>query len=145
MDHVTPEKRSLIMAAVQSKNTKPEMLVRRLLHRLGYRFRLHRNDLPGTPDLVFPGRRSAIFVHGCFWHGHGCQRARLPSSNVAFWKAKISKNKKRDKRTKRLLRAQGWMVLTVWQCEMRDIVKLEKKLIGFLGKGNSKKSEDEAI
>jgi len=103
-----------------------------MLHRLGYRFRVHRKDLPGTPDLVFPGRRSVVFVHGCFWHGHSCRYGRRPSSNVAFWDEKIDKNKERDKRVQKELRKSGWRVLAVWECETRDGPALEKKLSRFL-------------
>jgi DNA mismatch endonuclease (patch repair protein) len=126
------------MARIRSRDTKPELFVRRLVHAMGYRYRLHGKGLPGRPDLVFSGRRKVIFVHGCFWHGHTCKRAQLPSSNVAFWEGKIAGNKRRDARTKRLLRAQGWKILTVWQCILKDTEKLERDLNGFLENGSPK-------
>jgi DNA mismatch endonuclease (patch repair protein) len=105
------------MRAVRSKNTKPEMILRRLLHARGYRYRLHRKDLPGSPDLAFPGRRKAIFVHGCFWHGHDCKRgARQPKTNADYWTGKIARNRARDDQAQAALRAMGWECLTVWEC-----------------------------
>lgn len=113
--------RSRTMAAVRAKHTKPEMLVRRLAHRLGYRFRLHRKDLPGHPDLVFPGRRAVVFVHGCWWHGHDCARgARVPKTNVAYWTAKIARNVARDRATQAALADAGWRVLVLWECDLKD-------------------------
>lgn len=141
MDTVSPEQRSRNMSRVRGKNTALELKIRSLLHRLGYRFRLHRKDLPGTPDMVFAGRRSVIFVHGCFWHGHNCARAALPTSNREFWETKIDKNKKRDARAHALLSADGWNVLTVWQCETKDEAALRESLVGFLEAGTM---EDEA-
>jgi DNA mismatch endonuclease (patch repair protein) len=132
MDTLSPEQRSRLMSHVRGRDTGPELLIRSMLHRLGYRFRVHRKDLPGTPDLVFPGRRCVLFVHGCFWHGHSCRCGRRPSSNVAFWHEKIDKNKERDKRVQRQLRKSGWQVLAVWECETRDGPVLEKKLTRFL-------------
>ena len=132
-DHVDQAKRSLIMAAVHSKNTKPEMVVRKLVFGLGYRYRLHVASLPGKPDLVFPGRRKAIFVHGCFWHRHtNCRYATSPKSRVEFWEAKFAANVARDRRTNRELRRLGWSVLTVWQCQLKDHGKLMGKLDDFL-------------
>lgn len=129
----TPALRSRIMRAVKSKDTTPELFVRRLLHTKGYRYRLHCKDLPGNPDLVFPGRRKAVFVHGCFWHGHNCKRGRRPpKSNPAYWQAKIARNQERDKQTQSRLRALGWRVMVVWECETRDAVTLVDKLIRFL-------------
>lgn len=117
------ELRSRIMRSVGSKNTKPELVMRRLLHRNGYRFRLHRKDLPGSPDLTFPGRRKVIFIHGCFWHGHDCPRgARLPKTNQAYWEMKISRNRTRDKRTENALASMGWRMLVVWECKLRDTI-----------------------
>lgn len=122
------------MAAVKGRNTGPEMIVRRLAHSLGYRFRLHRRDLPGSPDLVFPGRRKIVFVHGCFWHRHqGCRQASTPSSRVEFWKDKFRRNVERDTAVERALRAAGWDVLIIWQCETRDRTKLAELLSSFLG------------
>jgi DNA mismatch endonuclease (patch repair protein) len=132
-DVFTPAQRSAVMARVKSKNTKPEMLVRRAAHALGYRFRLHRKDLPGAPDLVFASRRAVIFVHGCFWHGHDCARgARMPKANAAYWRAKIARNRARDAASTQALEADGWRVLTVWECELkRD--DLPDRLSAFLG------------
>jgi DNA mismatch endonuclease (patch repair protein) len=120
------------MRAVRGKNTAPERLIRSTLHRLGYRYRLHRKDLPGTPDIVFPARRSVMFVHGCFWHGHKCPRGSLPTSNVDFWRPKIAKNRDRDGRAQMQLRKAGWRVLTVWECETKDKGRLMERLRRFL-------------
>ncbi len=135
MDTVSPEQRSRNMSKVRGKNTALELKVRSLLHRLGYRFRLHRKDLPGTPDLVFPCRKSVMFIHGCFWHGHSCARAALPTSNRQFWETKIGRNQERDARTLDQLRNAGWRVLTVWQCETKDEDALRARLVDFLGAG----------
>ena len=129
--------RSRQMALVGSKNTTPELVVRRLAHSIGARFRLHRADLPGKPDLVFAGRRKVIFVHGCFWHGHGdpkCRRSRIPKSRVEFWTNKIARNSARDARNETLLRERGWSVLTIWECETPVLKqgRLVKKLEKFL-------------
>jgi len=133
-DTFSPDKRSWIMRQVKSKNTSPELRVRSLLHRMGYRFRLHRRDLPGAPDIVFPGRKKVIFVHGCFWHGHSCPRgSRLPKSNAEYWKKKIAKNKERDRRHIEELLDLGWEALVVWECEVKDIDSLSERLRGFLG------------
>ena len=120
------------MRSVASKNTGPEKLVRSLLHRLGYRFRIHRKDLPGSPDIVLPGRRKIIFVHGCFWHGHSCSKGKLPKSRVEFWSEKVSRNRARDIEVEFRLKALGWDTLTVWQCQLRDLGNLEKTLTEFL-------------
>ncbi|MCU7933922.1 MAG: very short patch repair endonuclease [Candidatus Thiodiazotropha sp. (ex Dulcina madagascariensis)] len=126
--------RSRTMRAVKSKDTTPEMIVRRLTHSMGYRYRLHRKDLPGKPDLTFASRRKIIFVHGCFWHGHGCKRGcRVPKTNTEYWIEKISKNKARDASHLKLLRKTGWDVLVVWECETVDTPALAKKLLEFLG------------
>ena len=125
------------MRAVHAKDTAPELFVRSMLYRLGYRFRLHRKNLPGAPDIVFPGRKSVIFVHGCFWHGHDCARGQLPTSNVAFWEEKIHRNKERDARVRQQLKSEGWMVLTVWQCETKDVTRLEQRLGRFLAPDNN--------
>jgi len=130
-DVFSPEKRSSIMRQVHGSNTAPELLIRSTLHRLGYRFRLHRKDLPGTPDIVLPGRKSVVFVHGCFWHGHKCPRGTLPSSNREFWQQKITKNQERDRRVQKQLRSEGWKVLTVWQCQTKDQTTLVKRLSRF--------------
>lgn len=133
-DVFTQAERSAAMAAVKGRGTKPEMIVRRLVHGLGYRFRLHRKDLPGKPDLVFAGRRAVIFVHGCFWHGHDCARgARQPKQNAAYWTAKIARNRARDAQSEGALADAGWRVLTVWECQMTDRAALATRLQGFLG------------
>lgn len=117
---MSPEQRSAHMAKIRSKNTKPELMLRRLLHGAGYRYRLHGRELPGRPDLVFPGRRKVIFVHGCFWHGHDCPvGSRLPKTNTGFWVAKRLRNQERDAAQKSLLEDLGWGVLVVWECEVR--------------------------
>jgi DNA mismatch endonuclease (patch repair protein) len=132
-DHVNRGKRSLIMAAVHSKDTKPELAVRSLVHALGYRFRLHVASLPGKPDLVFPGRRKIIFVHGCFWHRHArCRYATSPKTRPEFWQEKFFTNVARDRRTRRELKKLGWSILTVWQCELKNPQKLEVRIEGFL-------------
>lgn len=135
MDVFTKEKRSQIMSRVSGRNTKPEIVVRSLLHNLGYRFRLHRKDLPGKPDIILPKHKKAIFVHGCFWHGHtGCSRSKRPSTNKEFWCEKLDKNIERDKETVDALRTLGWDVLIVWTCEVKDKDKLKTKLLSFLEK-----------
>lgn len=120
-DSLTPEARSRNMAKIKGKDTGPELLVRRAAHALGLRFRLHRRDLPGTPDLAFPGRRVALFVHGCFWHRHeGCRMAYTPKSRVEFWQTKFNGNVARDVRKQAELDARGWTVVVIWECETRD-------------------------
>ena len=119
-DDVTPERRR-IMQAVRQKNTKPEVTVRRLLHRLGYRFRLHRRDLPGSPDIVLPKHRTVIFVHGCFWHRHGCKKTTTPKIRRNFWEAKFAANVERDRRKEEQLREAGWRVLTIWECQVNEL------------------------
>lgn len=121
MDKVDSETRSRIMASVRSKNTKPEMRVRKTAHRVGYRYRLHRKDLPGKPDMVFPSRRIALFVHGCFWHGHPCKRGdRMPATNVEYWREKIARNQRRDTANRLFLRELGWTPMVVWECQALD-------------------------
>lgn len=132
MTKKTEAVRSAIMRSVKSTNTKPEMVVRRLAHRLGYRFRLHRKSLPGTPDLVFPRLRKVVFVNGCFWHGHGCARGdRIPKNNRDYWVEKVARNRERDKVNCASLRAQGWGVCIIWECLISKI-GLENKLKSFL-------------
>lgn len=121
------------MQSVATKDTGPELAVRRLLHGLGYRYRLHIRDLPGTPDIVFAGRKKVVFVHGCFWHGHSCAQGRGPKSRKEYWSSKLAQNTARDARNVASLEAMGWSVLTVWQCELRDPDALTKKLLTFLG------------
>ena len=132
IDRVSTDARSRNMRLVRGRDTTPEMLVRRQAHRLGYRFRLHRRDLPGTPDLVFPGRRKAVFVNGCFWHQHDCPRGARPASNTEFWEAKLSKNVERDRKNIAALTSAGWSVLVVWECETKSIPLLSERLAGFL-------------
>jgi DNA mismatch endonuclease Vsr len=120
------------MSAVRVKNTLPELAVRSLLYRLGYRYRLHAADLPGRPDIVFRKRSCAVFVNGCFWHGHKCPRGAPPSSNIEFWRLKIDKNRERDRRVQKKLRQDGWRVLTIWECETKDEARLERLLRRFL-------------
>jgi DNA mismatch endonuclease (patch repair protein) len=129
----SPEVRRRTMQAVKSKDTAPELTVRRLAHRMGYRFRLHRKDLPGKPDLVFPARHRVIFVHGCFWHGHDCARgARIPRENRDYWLDKIARNRARDQRNLERLTAAGWTSLVVWECNMRNEKELEARVRDFL-------------
>ncbi|WP_176048999.1 very short patch repair endonuclease [Burkholderia sp. BCC1644] len=137
MDKVEKAKRSAIMRAVGSKNTGIELRLRRALHALGYRYRLHVKRLPGSPDLVFPSRRKIVFVHGCFWHGHGCRLGRLPKSNVDFWSQKVVRNQARDASAIHLLEQSGWSVLVVWQCEFRDFDSLVERVVAFLLVGNT--------
>lgn len=117
MTGIDPD-RSRIMRAVRSKNTKPEIAVRRTLHALGFRFRLHRKDLPGSPDIVLPRWRAVVFVHGCFWHGHDCPKSTIPATRPEFWEAKFRRNIERDKQAKECLKAQGWRVVVLWECAL---------------------------
>jgi DNA mismatch endonuclease, patch repair protein len=129
MDLLSPKQRSELMGRVRQKGTAPELVVRRLAHALGYRFRLHRRDLPGTPDLVFPGLRKVILVHGCFWHGHRrCRLATVPKTRTEFSLRKIETNRERDAKVALQLKRASWSVVTIWECETRDIVQLEKRL-----------------
>jgi len=120
------------MRSIRGKNTRPEMIVRSVAHRLGFRFRLHTKHLPGSPDLVFPSRKKVIFVHGCFWHNHSCQRGRHPKTRPAYWAMRFEKNRTRDVRQVRALRRAGWKVLTVWECQLTDASKLALRLQNFL-------------
>lgn len=122
MDTVSPEKRSWVMSRVKGRNTEPERRVRSLLHRLGFRFRVQRKDLPGTPDIVLPKYKTVIFVHGCFWHRHaGCKRATTPANNAEYWQKKFARNLARDARVQQELKESGWQVIIVWECELRDM------------------------
>lgn len=141
-DNRSPESRSALMSRIGSKNTAPETIVRRLLHAMGYRFRLHRKELPGTPDIVLPARRTAIFVHGCFWHAHGCKIGRPPKTRLEFWGPKLERNRQRDRESEAALRAAGWRVETVWQCETRDAQTLTERLSRALGPAGAKISID---
>jgi DNA mismatch endonuclease (patch repair protein) len=128
-DKITSEERSRVMARVRSRDTTPEKRVRSWLHRKGYRFRLHREDLPGCPDIVLPKYKTAIFVHGCFWHRHeGCKRASMPEAHKDYWLTKFERNVVRDERVQQELRDQGWQVVVVWECETREGSILERRL-----------------
>ncbi|WNG19263.1 very short patch repair endonuclease [Cystobacter fuscus] len=138
MDTMTPAERSERMARVRNKDTKPEFRVRRLVTAMGYRYRLHYKKVPGHPDLAFPGRRKAIFVHGCFWHRHpdaACPLARLPKSRLEFWLPKLEGNRARDLRKEAELRERGWAVFVVWECQLRDEASLGQMLRLFLEPG----------
>ena len=134
VDSIDQATRSVVMARIRGKNTQPELIVRKLLFAVGYRYRLHVRNLPGSPDLVFPSRKKAIFVHGCFWHLHdNCNQARMPKSRVEFWSEKLNGNRARDERTCAALVQAGWQVCVVWECELRNREMLEEKLLSFLG------------
>ncbi|MFN3324992.1 MAG: very short patch repair endonuclease [Bryobacteraceae bacterium] len=131
----TPEQRSRIMRAVKGADTTPELAVRRVAHGMGFRFRLHRKDLPGKPDLTFPRLRKVIFVHGCFWHGHDCARgARVPVQNRDYWTLKVARNVERDRNAQSELQRLGWKSLVVWECEIKDQECLRRTLRRFLGR-----------
>ena len=134
MDTLTPKERSARMSRIRARDTKPELLVRGLTHRMGYRYRLHRRDLPGSPDLVFSALRKVIFVHGCFWHRHpNCKLARLPKSRQSFWVPKLTANRARDLVNQARLSDSGWDSLVVWECETRDQETLADRIRTFLG------------
>ena len=133
-DNVDPATRSRTMAQVPSKDTRPEMAVRRAVHAAGHRYQLHRADLPGKPDLVFPRHRLAVFVHGCFWHRHSCRKgSSVPATRTTYWLAKFKRNKSRDRRARDSLRRLGWRSLVVWECQLGDAARLERALRRFLG------------
>lgn len=138
VDTRSPEQRSKIMKSVGTVHTGPELVVRRLLHKLGYRFRLHRKNLPGKPDIVLPKYKAAIFVHGCFWHGHGCTKGKPPKSRKGYWLPKLAANRARDRRNLKSLDALGWRSLVIWQCQTRDPVALTQVLKSSLRKSNRK-------
>jgi DNA mismatch endonuclease (patch repair protein) len=130
----SPEAVSAQMRSIRKKDTKPEIAVRRLAHRMGYRFRLHRRDLPGTPDIAFPSRKKVVFVHGCFWHQHDCALGRrIPTVNSQYWLPKLARNRTRDFEAERALHRLGWSTLTLWECEIRDTVATANRLSRFLG------------
>ena len=132
-DRISHEKRSLNMAAIRSKDTGPELAVRKIVFGLGYRYRLHDPKLPGKPDLVFPSKKKAVFVHGCFWHGHNrCKRATTPKTHAEFWQGKICANMARDRRVRLKLRDMGWKAFTVWQCELKNQRRLTERIDEFL-------------
>lgn len=128
-DRITPKRRSWLMSQIRSTDTKPEIAVRSSLHSLGFRFRLHRKDLPGTPDIVLPGRDAVVFVHGCFWHGHRCKKTGMPKSRMEYWVPKIEANRRRDAKKRRQLKTLGWKVVVVWECELKKPEKLTTKLL----------------
>jgi DNA mismatch endonuclease (patch repair protein) len=129
----TPAQRSATMRAVKSRDTTPELAVRALLRRFAPGYRLHRKDAPGNPDIAYVGKKRAIFVHGCFWHGHDCARgARMPKANADYWRAKIARNRARDEANAQKLAAQGWAALVVWECELKDLAALEPRLRDFV-------------
>jgi len=128
----SPEERARVMGSIKGRDTRPERIVRRIAHEMGYRFRLHRKDLPGTPDLVFVSRRKVVFVNGCFWHEHGCGLTRIPRENVDYWTSKFARNRARDERTAEALAARGWQQLVIWECETNDSDAVRRKLKEFL-------------
>ena len=135
MDKLSAERRSSNMRRIRSKDTNPELALRSLIHRLGYRFRLHRRNLPGRPDIVFPGRKKVIFAHGCFWHQHrGCREGRMPGSRLEYWGPKLKRNQVRDAENQTRLEEQGWGVLVIWECGLKDRKSLTKTLRRFLGR-----------
>ena len=140
-DWLTPAQRRRVMQAIKSKDTKPEMTVRRLVHRMGYRYRLHKKGLPGSPDLVFGGRRKIIFVHGCFWHAHSCKYGRPPKSRQDYWLPKLKRNKERDAENRAALRELGWRVMTIWECEIKDTAALMNRITTFLDKNDEKNTD----
>jgi DNA mismatch endonuclease (patch repair protein) len=136
-DVLTPAQRRRCMAAIRGKDTKPEMIVRKLVHAMGYRYRLHRKNLPGKPDLVFSSRKKVIFVHGCFWHMHNCRYGRVrPKTNAEFWQAKREATVVRDRRNRIALRASGWRLFVVWECQAKDSPKLIISIQEFLNTPN---------
>jgi DNA mismatch endonuclease, patch repair protein len=132
MDRLTPIKRSWLMSRIKGRDTKPELIVRKMISAMGYRYRLYRKDLPGKPDIVFVSKRKVIFIHGCYWHGHNCKKGKLPKSNISFWKDKIETNKVRDKKNIRELKLLGWTVLTIWQCQLKKTLAVCKRIVDFL-------------
>jgi DNA mismatch endonuclease (patch repair protein) len=132
-DVLTPEQRHRCMSAIKGRNTKPEMIMRRMVHAMGYRYRLHVRRLPGQPDLVFPKRKKVIFIHGCFWHRHICKQGRpLPATRAEFWQKKLNENKQRDRRIQKELRALGWDVLVVWECWVNKPDMMQSRIRHFL-------------
>ena len=132
-DILTPLERSALMGRIRNEDTKPELFVRRALHALGYRFRTHVRSLPGRPDLVFSKRRRAVFVHGCFWHRHGCRKTYTPKSRERFWQTKFAANTDRDKRAQEQLACDGWRIFVAWECEVKADDMLLDRLVAFLG------------
>ena len=131
-DTRTPEQRRRIMQSVKTKDTKPELSLRKVVFRLGFRYRLHSKKLPGRPDMAFPGKRKVIFLHGCFWHSHECPKGRPPKSGLPYWQPKLAANRARDAMISEKLAELGWSTMTVWQCELKDVGALEKRVFDFL-------------
>lgn len=132
-DTLSPKERSKRMSLIRGKDSSPELKLRRLVHGMGFRYRLHVKDLPGKPDLVFPSRRAVIFMHGCFWHRHpGCKLARMPKSKLDFWRPKLEGNRERDLQNQEMLKKSGWRVLVIWECEMANIENVSNKVQEFL-------------
>jgi DNA mismatch endonuclease (patch repair protein) len=131
-DHVSQAKRSMIMRSVRAKHSSPELAVRKIIFALGYRYRLHGANLPGKPDIVFPGKKKVIFIHGCFWHAHGCPKGKPPKSNLSFWLPKFEKNKTRDTENVNSIISLGWKPLVIWQCEIKNKDVLIEKIRVFL-------------
>lgn len=132
-DVLTPKQRSFNMSRIRGKDTKPEIIVRRLVHRLGYRFRLHQRKLPGCPDIVLARHRKVIFVHGCFWHMHNCRYGKVePATRRKFWRDKLEANKERDRKNRHKLRSQGWGILTIWECQTKKQEKMISRVVDFL-------------
>jgi len=132
-DVLTPEQRKLCMSNIRGKDTKPELIVRKMVHAMGFRYRLYRSDLPGKPDLVFPRLKKVIFIHGCFWHMHSCRYGQVkPATNPTFWETKRLSNKKRDNVKTKKLRQMGWSILVIWECHTKDLNKLSKRISSFL-------------
>lgn len=131
-DQFTTAERSAIMRQVRSVETAPEIRVREMIRRLGLRFRLHDKRLPGTPDFVFPRRKQVVFVHGCYWHQHKCERSKRPASNRKYWNLKLDRNMQRDKKNLRLLRREGWRTLTIWECQLREPERVQRRVLRFL-------------
>lgn len=137
MDRLSPQQRSENMRRIQSKGMKPELIVRQLVHKMGYRYRLHAKNLPGKPDLVFRARRKAIFVHGCFWHAHDaptCPDRRTVKSNTGYWNPKLMRNRERDAQHVSALARDGWNVLTIWECDLKDVAEVKRRIRRFLDK-----------
>ena len=133
MDNLTKQQRSQTMKAVRSAHTAPELIVRRLVFSLGYRYKLHARKLPGCPDMIFPSQKKAIFVHGCFWHRHSCPAgSKAPRTNASYWADKLSRNRTRDERNAAVLRSLGWRVLILWECELNEASKIRRRIIRFL-------------
>lgn len=138
-DISVPDSVSFRMKRVRQRDTAPELIVRKVLFSAGYRYRIHRRDLPGSPDVVFPGRRKVVFVNGCFWHGHeDCSRASLPKTRLEYWKNRILKNQERDARSIAALEKLGWIVDTIWECQTKDVISLEGRLTRFLESGGQR-------